>query len=134
MSADHVAVVRNYIAASQRARGSQEQSDFETVRRYLAPEIEIRLAGPWTDQPWRVAHSGADHVVVRLQEASNAGSRLSTETVNIVAAGPDVLVEQLSVITREGTRHASMVCHIFTVQEGLITAIRTYRNDVGLPA
>ena len=133
MSADHVAVVRDYIAASQRARLSQEPSDFETVRRFLAREIEIRLAGAWTDEPWRVARSGADQVIARLQEASNAGSVLSTETVNIVAAGPDVLVEQLSTITRESSRHTSMVCHIFTVEEGLITAIRTYRNDVGLP-
>ena len=133
MSADHVAVVREYIAASQRARHSQKPSDFERVRGSLAREIEIRLAGPWIDEPWRVAHSGADQIVARLQEASNAGSVLSTETVNIVAAGPDVLVEQLSTITREGSRHTSMVCHIFTVEGDLITAIRSYRNDVGLP-
>jgi len=133
VNADHVAVVHDFITASQRARHSQEPSDLETVRRCLAREIEIRLAGPWTDEPWRVAHSGADQVVARLQEPSNAGNVLSTETVNMVAAGPDVLVEQLSTIAREGSRHTSMVCHIFTVEEGLITAIRSYRNDVGLP-
>jgi limonene-1,2-epoxide hydrolase len=51
----------------------------------------------------------------------------------VVQAGKDVLVEQLSTITLDGDHHVSMVCHIFTVEDGRIQQLRTYRNDHGLP-
>jgi limonene-1,2-epoxide hydrolase len=54
--------------------------------------------------------------------------------VNLVQAGSDVLVEQLSTITRDEGTQVSMVCHIFTVEDGKIAAIRAYRNDDGLPS
>lgn len=51
----------------------------------------------------------------------------------MVQAGRDVLVEQLSTITLDGEDHVSTVCHIFTVEDGRIQQLRTYRNDHGLP-
>ncbi len=64
----------------------------------------------------------------------NQGSVLTTENTNVVQAGKDVLVEQLSTITRDGRDYVSTVCHIFTVEDGRIKRLRTYRNDHGIPA
>ncbi len=130
---DPVELVLAYVEAAQRARASGGQEDFEAIRAYLADEVEIRLASPWTNEPWRTALTGADALVDRLRSAANAGSRLTTETVNAVAAGGDVLIEQVSTLhTDEGDR-VSCVAHLFTVVDGRIARIRTYRNDVGLP-
>ena len=63
----------------------------------------------------------------------NSGAVLRTETVNAVAAGEDVLVEQVSVLRTEDGDRTSAVCFLFTVGDGKITACRTYRNDAGLP-
>jgi hypothetical protein len=72
-------------------------------------------------------------VVDRLRSGANAGARLTTETVNAVAAGGDVLIEQVSTLhTGEGDR-VSCVAHLFTFDDNRITRIRTYRNDAGLP-
>lgn len=49
-------------------------------------------------------------------------------------AGNDVYVEQLSTIVDSDGKHVSMVCHIFTVVDGRITAIRAYPNERGTPA
>ena len=50
------------------------------------------------------AHRG-DAVVDRLRAGANAGARLTTETVNAVAAGGDVLIEQVSTMhTDEGDK------------------------------
>ena len=63
----------------------------------------------------------------------SASQRLTTETVNAVAAGDGVLVEQVSTLhTAEGDK-VSCVAHLFTDVEDRVTAIRTYRNDSGLP-
>ena len=43
------------------------------------------------------------------------------------------MIEQLSTVTDQRGRHVSMVCHIFTVKDGIITGVRAYRNDNGLP-
>ncbi len=48
-------------------------------------------------------------------------------------AGEDVLVEQLSTIVQEGRTHISMVSHIFTIKNGKVSVIRTYRNENGIP-
>ena len=42
------------------------------------------------------------------------------------------MVEQLSIVTNEGGRHMSMVCHIFAVRDGVITEARAYRKDNGI--
>ena len=91
------------------------------------------MASPWTDEPWRVTFTSADAVIERLKAPINSATTLTTENVNVQLAGDDVVVEQLSTITDEGGRHVSIVCHIFSVQDGVITGVRTYRNDNGIP-
>lgn len=130
---DRMRRVEEYIAAAQRARETQTPEDLEALRTLLAPDLEIKLASPWTDTPWRVASTSADQLLRRLSDPINRGTRLTTETVNLVAAGEDVLVEQLSTISRDGASFVSMVCHIFTVSDGRISGIRAYRNDHGIP-
>jgi ketosteroid isomerase-like protein len=130
---DDVELVRAWIDGSQAARASGAPEDFEALRRFLHPEIEILLASGWADDPWRVAHRGADAVVARLQESINAAASLSTETVNLVAAGGDVLVEQLSVLEGPFGPRRTMIAHIFTVTDERIVRIRSYRNDANLP-
>jgi len=129
---DDVSLVLAYIEASQRARASQRPQHFEAMRGFLA-DIEIKLASPWTDAPWRVSITSADQMVERLKAPINKGSSLTTENTNVSQAGKDVLVEQLSTIAQEGRTHISMVCHIFTVEDGKVSVIRTYRNEDGIP-
>lgn len=128
-----IELVLRYIETVRRARASQSADDFDAVRRFLSPDVVIKMASRWTDEPWRVTHTGADAVVERLQAPINAAASLTTENVNVQRAGEDVLVEQLSTITDPQGTHVSMVCHIFSVSDGLITGTRAYRNDVGLP-
>ncbi len=130
---DDVGLVRAWLTASQGARESGNAEEFEALHRFLHPEIEILMASGWADDPWRVAHRGADSVVARLQEAINSASSLSTETVNLTAAGADVLVEQLSVLEGPFGPRRTMIAHIFTVADGRIVRIRSYRNDANLP-
>lgn len=130
---DPVDLVLAYVAAAQRARTSGGQDDFEAVRTYLADEVEVRLASAWTHEPWRTAHTGADAVVDRLRSGANAGARLTTETVNAVVAGDDVLIEQVSTLRTADGDKVSCVAHLFTVVDNRIARIRTYRNDAGLP-
>jgi ketosteroid isomerase-like protein len=73
--------------------------------------------------------SSADELLARLAAPIN----LTTETVNTVLAGDDVLVERVSTVSQDGRDHVSIVCHIFTVRNGRIAGIRTYRNDAGIP-
>ncbi len=134
VSSDPVQLVLDYVAAAQRARAAGPAADWDAVRRALAPDVVLKLAGPWTDEPWRVVLTGADALIQRLQAPINSASSLTTETVNAQRAGDDVMVEQLSTIADEQGRHVSMVCHIFSVSNGLITGVRAYRNDLGLPA
>jgi ketosteroid isomerase-like protein len=130
---DDVALVRAWLEASQAAREADAPEDFEALRRFLHPEVEIKLASGWADDPWTVAHRGADAVVARLQESINAASSLTTETVNLVAAGGDVLVEQLSILEGPFGPRRTMIAHIFTVADERIVRIRSYRNDANLP-
>jgi ketosteroid isomerase-like protein len=131
---DPVELVLEYIAATQRARSSQAHADFEAIRCFVAEDVEIRLASPWTDKPWRTAHLGADAMIDRLREGVQAASDLTTETINAVPAGDDVLVEQVSTLHTDEGDKVSCVAHLFTVVDGRITGIRAYRNDAGLPA
>lgn len=131
--ADPVTIVTDYIAASQRARASQDPADFEAVRSCFHPDTTVRLASAWGHDPWRLSASSAAEIVERLQAPINRSTSLTTENSNVVRAGDDVLVEQRSTLHHEGRDHVSMVCHLFTVREGRIAAIRTYRNDLGLP-
>lgn len=130
---DSVRLVLAYIAAAQRARATRQAADWDAMRHFLAPDVVFKMAGPWTDDPWRVFFTSADAVIERLKAPINRASSLATENVNVQLAGDDVVVEQLSIITDEGGRHVSMVCHIFTVQDGVITGVRAYRNDNGIP-
>jgi ketosteroid isomerase-like protein len=130
---DDVALVLAWIEASQRARNSQQPEDFEALRQFLADDVQVKLASAWTDSPWRIAYTSADHMLERLGAPINQGSVLRTENTNVVQAGKDVLVEQLSTMTRDGHDYVSTVCHIFTVEDGRIKRLRTYRNDHGIP-
>jgi len=132
MSED-VNLVRAYIEATQRARDTQMPEDLAAMRGFLADDMTVKMASPWTDTPWRVVLTSADQLVERMKAPINKSSSLTTENANVVQAGKDVLVEQLSTITRDGRSHVSMVCHIFTVEDGKIAAIRAYRNDDGVP-
>ena len=128
-----VNVVLSYIEASQRARASERVADFEVLRRFLAPDFVIKVASPWTDEPWQVMHRGADAWITRLQAPINKSASLTTENVTVQQAGDDVYVEQLSTIVDSDGTHVSMVCHVFTVVDGVITGLRGYRNERGLP-
>jgi ketosteroid isomerase-like protein len=127
-------LVKSYVAAAQTARTTQADSDFEHLRSFLADDVTVRMASPWTDSPWRTVLTSADDLIARLHAPINQGSSLTTETVNLVEAGGEVLVEQISTVRRADQSHVSMVCHIFSVVGDRITAIRTYRNDLDIPA
>ena len=129
-----IQLVLNYIEASQLARASGRVADFEALRKFLAPDFVIKVASPWTDEPWQVMHRGADAVIARLQAPINKSTSLTTENTTVQQAGDDVYVEQLSTIVDSGGTHVSMVCHIFTVVDGVITGVRGYRNERGIPA
>jgi ketosteroid isomerase-like protein len=115
------------------ARATRDPADLDALREFLAEDVVIRMASPWTDSPWRVVISSADELLARLNAPINQATSLTTKTVNPVQAGSDVLVEQVSTVTRDGRDHVSIVCHIFTINDGRITGIRTYRNDAGIP-
>jgi ketosteroid isomerase-like protein len=129
---DRVQLVLAYIEAAQHARATGKTADFDAVRRFLAPDVEVKMASPWTDEPWRVFFTSADAMLERLKAPINSASSLTTENVNVQRAGEDVMVEQLSIVTDQAGRRASMVCHIFSVHDGVITGIRAYRNDNGI--
>lgn len=126
-------LVLNYIEAVQHARASKQTADWDIVRGQLAPDVVFKMASPWTDEPWRVVLTGADAVITRLQAPINSATSLTTQNINAQRTGDDVMVEQLSTITDERGKHVSMVCHIFSVANGVIIGVRAYRNDHGLP-
>src|SRR6478735_1992715 len=129
-----VRLVRSYIEAVQRARASGDADDFEALREFLAADVVLKVASPWTDEPWQVLHRGADAAITRLQAPINKATSLTTENVTVQQAGDDVYVEQLSTLVAGDRTHVSMVCHIFSVVDGVITGMRAYRNERGSPA
>ena len=72
--------------------------------------------------------------MTRLQAPIKKATSLTTENVTVQQAGDDVYVEQLSTIVDDNGNHVSMVCHIFSVVDGLITGVRAYLNERGIPA
>jgi hypothetical protein len=127
------ALVLSYIVASQRARSTGLDEDFAAVRGFLADDVVISLASAWADEPFVVAHRGADAVVARLRESVNSGSRLKTENQTIIADEDNVFVEQFStVLTDDGPRR-SAVAFVFAGGDGAITSIKTFRNNLNLP-
>lgn len=129
-----IRLVRSYIEAVQRARASGDVDDFEVLREFLSADFVIKAASPWTDEPWQVMHRGADAWITRLQAPINKAASLTTENVTVQQAGDDVYVEQLSTIVDRNGTYVSMVCHIFSVVDGVITGVRGYRNERGIPA
>ena len=97
---DSVTFGLDYIEAAQRARNTQSHEDMEALRRFLAPDVVIKMASPWTDAPWRVVTTSADQLLQRFTDPINRGSSLTTETVNAVQAADDVLIEQVFTMTR----------------------------------
>ena len=79
-------------------------------------------------------HHGADEWITRLQAPINKATSLPTENVTVQQAGDDVYVKQLSTIVDGDGAHVSMVGHIFSVVDGVITGMRGSRNERGLPA
>ena len=79
-------VVLSYIEASQRARASGRVEDFEALRTFLAADYVIKVASPWTDEPWQVMHRGADAVIARLQAPINNATSLTTENTTVQQA------------------------------------------------
>ena len=126
-------LVLDYIERVQRARADGGSADWDAVRQLLAADVVFKMASPWTDEPWRVVLTGADAVIDRLQAPIDTATSLTTVDVNVQRAGDDVMVEQLSTLTDQGGKHVSMVCHIFSVADGVVTGVRAYRNDHGLP-
>ena len=53
-----IRLVRRCIEAVQRARASGDVDDFEALREFLAADLVIKVASPWTDEPWQVLHRG----------------------------------------------------------------------------
>jgi ketosteroid isomerase-like protein len=127
-------LVEAYVTAAQTARSTQTTRDLEHLRSFLADDVTIRMASAWTEAPWRTVISSAADLIARLQAPINQAISLTTENVNVVEAGGEVFVEQLSTVRRDGRDYVSMVCHVFTVVDERITAIRAYRNDLGIPA
>lgn len=91
----------------------------------MESSVDLVLAYVNASQRARSSQDPADFEAIRQYLADEVLIRL---------AGPDVLVEQISTLhTHEGDK-TSCVAHLFTVVDNRITGIRTYRNDVGLPA
>ena len=130
---DSVRLVMAYIEASQHAREIGDPADFELLRSYLADDVILKQASPWTHEAWRVIHEGPDAIISRLRQPSNASRALQTQTVNAVSAGDEVLVEQLSTIITDSGQYVSSTCFVFSIANGKITGGRLYRNDAGLP-
>jgi hypothetical protein len=64
----------------------------------------------------------------------NKCTSLTTENVTVQQAGDDDHVEQMSTIVDGDGTHVSMVCHIFSVVDGVISGVRADRNERGIPA
>jgi limonene-1,2-epoxide hydrolase len=73
----------------------------------------------------------------RYREVAGADQQVNVadhENVTVQQAGDDVYVEQMSTIIDGDGTHVSMVCHIFSVVDGVISGVRGYRNERGIPA
>jgi ketosteroid isomerase-like protein len=109
-----IRLVLTYIEAAQRARTCGNVDDFEALREFLAPDVVIKAASPWTDEPWGVIHRGADAVIARLQAPINKSTSLTTENVTVQQAGEE-RVRRADVHDRRWRRHPRQhgVPHLF---------------------
>lgn len=133
VAGDNREIVLAYVAAAQRARSSGLDEDFAEVRSFFAEDVVVSLASPWTDDPFTVAHRGADAVIARLRESVNSGSRLKTENRAVLADGDHVFVEQISTATTDDGVRRSAVGFLFTLKDGRITSVKTFRNNANVP-
>jgi ketosteroid isomerase-like protein len=131
MNAASDEIVTRYLHALQSARQVQSLDEaWRPVADLLAEDVRWRFAGGGADRLWPVEWSGRDAVLAHMRHPRAAWSRLRTETTGVWACGPVVLVEQVSTVVEEsGVEVLKPVAHIFTVVEGLISEVRTYRND-----
>jgi ketosteroid isomerase-like protein len=124
-------VVRRYLSAVQRARQEEDEDSWNRVAELLATNVRWRFAGGGADTLWRRELSGRAALLASLSHPANTWSRLRTATTSVLACGSTVVVEQISTIVDENSAElVKPVAHIFTVDAGRITEVRTYRNDV----
>lgn len=126
-------LVLAYIRASQHARSTGSADDFAHLRSFLAADVVVRLASPWTDEPWTVTHAGADAVIARLADGAHAASSLTTENSVVLADDDYVFVEQRSTVHLPDGQRVSAVGHLFRLTDQKISEISAFRNDLGLP-
>jgi ketosteroid isomerase-like protein len=122
--------VRRYLAEVQWARQQQTEEAWRGAAARLANDVLWRFAGAGADTPWPVEIRGRNQVIAVLTQPANSWARLRTETRTVLECGPVVLVEQISTLINDaGAELVKPVAHVFTVIEGRVTQIRTYRND-----
>lgn len=123
-------VVRTYLANVQHARLAPTPVAWQQVQDALAEDVRWRFAGDGAGDLWAVELSGRSEVTAALAQPSNAWTRLRTQTTSIVSCDPVVLVEQVTTLVDDASVETTKpVAHVFSVDDGLITDIRTYRND-----
>jgi ketosteroid isomerase-like protein len=124
-------IVGAYLDAVQAARRVQSVDEaWQLVADLLAENVRWRFAGSGADRLWPVEWKGRDAVLAHLRHPMAELSRLRTETTGVWPCGPVVLVEQVSTLVGEsGVEELKPVAHVFVVAEGLISEVRTYRND-----
>jgi ketosteroid isomerase-like protein len=133
-AAENRDLVLSYIAASQHARASGLDEDFAAVRAFFADDVTVSMASPWTDEPYTVAFTDADSLIARLAQPVNSGARLETENRSVLVDGNEVFVEQISTATTsDGTIRRSAVGFLFALDDGRISSIRTFRNNLNVP-
>jgi ketosteroid isomerase-like protein len=125
------AIVRAYLEAVQAARRTLAADEpWRRVAALLATDVRWRFAGGAGRRLWPVELNGRDAVLEQLRQPPASWSRLRTETISVLRCGPVVLVEQVSTLVAEsGVEEVKPVAHVFTVIDGLIADVRTYRND-----
>ena len=124
-------VVAAYLAAVQEARrGRGADEAWQRVAGLLAADARWRFAGAGGALLWPVEWGGRDQIMVHLKDPMASWTRLRTETLAVLSCGPVVLVEQVTtVVDPSGEVAVKPVAHVFTVNDGRISQIRTYRND-----
>jgi ketosteroid isomerase-like protein len=125
------AIVGAYLEAVQAARRTPAAGElWRRVAALLATDVRWRFAGGAGRLLWPVELNGRDTVLEQLRKPRASWSRLRTETTSVLGCGPVVLVEQVSTLIAEsGVEEVKPVAHVFTVIDGLIADVRTYRND-----
>ena len=127
-------VVRQYVDAVQQARRRGAEESWQRVAALLVPDACWRFAGGGGEELWPEQWNGREAIMTHLRDPGASWSRLRTETVSVHPSGPIVVVEQVTTLVDDAGRdHVKPVAHIFTVIDGCIGEIRTYRNDASAP-